>query len=342
MKKWLLGKSLSELREITDNLKLPSFTAKQIAEWIYKKKEREIGSMTNLSKASRDTLSEHYIVGGTKWSDMQISADGTKKYLFTIDENEAIEAVLIPEEERATICVSSQIGCKMGCKFCMTGRLGFKGNLSAGEIISQFINIDESDSITNAVYMGMGEPMDNYEQVLKSIEILTADWGFAWSPKRITVSTIGIIPTLKRFLEESKAHLAISIHNANDEIRKELIPMQKAYPISEVVDLVKQFDFTGQRRVSFEYIMFDGWNDAKRDADALIRMLRGLECRVNLIRFHQIPDFELIPSPGQVIELFKKRLNDAGIVTTVRASRGEDILAACGMLSGSKKRVNSI
>lgn len=337
MKKWLLGKSLLELREITDNLKLPSFTAKQISQWIYQKKVLEIEQMTNLSKASRDALSEHYIVGGTKWSDLQKSSDGTKKYLFPVDENEAIEAVMIPDDERATLCVSSQIGCKMGCKFCMTGRLGFRGNLSAGEIISQFINIEESDSISNAVYMGMGEPMDNYEQVLKSIEILTSDWGFGWSPKRITVSTIGIIPTLKRFLEESKAHLAISLHNPSDEIRREMMPMQKAYPISEVIELLKDYDFTGQRRISFEYIMFDGWNDAKRDADAIIRMLRGLECRVNLIRFHRIPDFELNPSPDAVIDLFKKRLNDAGIVTTLRASRGEDILAACGMLSGSKK-----
>lgn len=337
MKKWLLGKSLLELREITDNLKLPSFTAKQISQWIYQKKVLEIEQMTNLSKASRDALSEHYIVGGTKWSDLQKSSDGTKKYLFPVDENEAIEAVMIPDDERATLCVSSQIGCKMGCKFCMTGRLGFRGNLSAGEIISQFINIEESDSISNAVYMGMGEPMDNYEQVLKSIEILTSDWGFGWSPKRITVSTIGIIPTLKRFLEESKAHLAISLHNPSDEIRREMMPMQKAYPISEVIELLKDYDFTGQRRISFEYIMFDGWNDAKRDADAIIRMLRGLECRVNLIRFHRIPDFELNPSPDAVIDLFKKRLNDAGIVTTLRASRGEDILAACGMLRGSKK-----
>ena len=337
MKKWLLGKSLLELREITDNLKLPSFTAKQISQWIYQKKVLEIEQMTNLSKASRDALSEHYIVGGTKWSDLQKSSDGTKKYLFPVDENEAIEAVMIPDDERATLCVSSQIGCKMGCKFCMTGRLGFRGNLSAGEIISQFINIEESDSISNAVYMGMGEPMDNYEQVLKSIEILTSDWGFGWSPKRITVSTIGIIPTLKRFLEESKAHLAISLHNPSDEIRREMMPLQKAYPISEVIELLKDYDFTGQRRISFEYIMFDGWNDAKRDADAIIRMLRGLECRVNLIRFHRIPDFELNPSPDAVIDLFKKRLNDAGIVTTLRASRGEDILAACGMLRGSKK-----
>ncbi len=337
MKKWLLGKSLLELREITDNLKLPSFTAKQIVQWIYQKKVQEIEQMTNLSKASREALSEHFIVGGNKWIDLQKSSDGTKKYLFPVGDNEAVETVMIPEEERATLCVSSQIGCKMGCKFCMTGRLGFRGNLSAGEIISQFINIEESDSISNAVYMGMGEPLDNYDQVLKSIEILTADWGFGWSPKRITLSSIGIIPELKRFLDESKAHLAISLHNPVDNARRAMMPMQKAYPISEVVELIKQYDFSGQRRVSFEYIMFDGWNDSKKDADALIRMLRGLECRVNLIRFHKIPDFELAPSPDPVIELFKKRLNDAGIVATIRASRGEDILAACGMLSGTKK-----
>jgi len=182
--------------------------------------------------------------------------------------------------------------------------------------------------------MGMGEPLDNLDAVLKSIEILTADWGFAWSPKRITLSSIGVYPALKEFLEKSKCHLAISLHNPFDEERNELVPMQKAYPISETIDLVKNYDFSGQRRVSFEYIMFSGWNDSKRHADGIIRMLKGIECRVNLIRFHQITNFPLVSSPDAKIEFFKNRLNNAGVLTTIRASRGEDILAACGMLSG--------
>ena len=225
----------------------------------------------------------------------------------------------------------------MGCKFCMTARMGFKGDLSAGEIVSQFMRINEHDSLTNVVYMGMGEPLDNYDEVVRSMEILTADWGFGWSPKRITLSTMGILPALKNYLDRSKCHLAISLHNPFDHERIELMPVQRAHPVAKVVELVRQYDFTGQRRVSFEYIMFSGWNDTKRHADALTRMVGGLECRVNLIRFHQIPDFPLKPSPDRVMENFRNRLSNAGVMTTIRASRGEDILAACGML-GSRCR----
>ncbi len=333
MKKWLLGNTLPELQNIAGSLSLPSFTAKQIADWLYKKRVTEIARMTNLSANARDALSEAYEAGGFSPIQKSVSKDGTKKYLFPALNNTPVEAVMIPEEDRATLCISSQSGCKMGCRFCMTGRMGFKGNLTAGEIISQIIKIDEADNLTNIVYMGMGEPMDNIENVLKSTEILTSDWGFAWSPKRITVSTIGVPSALKKFLDNSKCHLAVSLHNPFANEREELMPVQKAWPIEEVIELIKKYDFTGQRRVSFEYIMFSGWNDTKRHADALTRMLRGLECRVNLIRFHQIPDFPLKTSPDVIIDNFKNRLNNSGITTTVRASRGEDILAACGMLS---------
>ena len=225
----------------------------------------------------------------------------------------------------------------MGCRFCMTGRQGFHGHMSAGDIISQFIAVDESDRLTNAVFMGMGEPLDNYENVMRAIEILTADWGFAWSPKRITVSTIGVLPNLKRYLDECKCHLAVSLHDPFGPERLTIMPVQKAWPIQEVVDLIKQYDFTGQRRVSFEYTMFAGFNDTKAHADALIRMMKGLECRMNLIRFHKIPDFPYETSAPVIIENFKQRLNNCGLMTTVRASRGEDILAACGMLAGQHK-----
>ena len=225
----------------------------------------------------------------------------------------------------------------MGCKFCMTGRQGFKGNLETAEIISQFISIDESDELTNTVFMGMGEPLDNLENVLRAIEILTADWGFAWSPKRITLSSIGVMPALKEFLERTKVHLAISLHNPFPEERIALMPMEKAFHIEEVLKLIRQYDFTGQRRVSFEYTMFNRVNDTKKHADAIVRMLRGLECRVNLIRFHAIPDSPLSPSPMATIEQFCERINNSGITATIRASRGEDILAACGMLSGKKE-----
>jgi len=265
---------------------------------------------------------------------VQHSLDGTRKYLFPTLNGVPVESVMIPDGERATLCVSCQSGCRMGCRFCMTGRMGFRGSLTAGEIISQVINIEESRELTNIVFMGMGEPLDNYDEVSKSIGILTSEWGFGWSPRRITLSSIGIIPALRNFLDNSRCHLAISMHSPFDSEREELIPMQRAYPISEIIVLIRRYDFTGQRRVSFEYTMFSGWNDTKRHADAIVKLLKGLECRVNLIRFHQIPDFPYKSSPDIVIENFRDRLNNAGILATIRASRGEDILAACGMLSG--------
>ena len=350
MKIKLLGKNLDELKRLVAEEGLPGFTAKQIAQWLYVKKVRTIDEMTNLSKAARAKLSEKYEVGLVQYAGLQISSDGTKKYLFPVrcthkrglnlrvEESEleasAVEAVMIPDDDRATLCVSSQAGCRMGCKFCMTGRQGFHGHMSAADIISQFIAVDESDRLTNAVFMGMGEPLDNYDNVMRAIEILTADWGFAWSPKRITLSTIGVIPGLKRYLDECRCHLAVSLHDPFATERLDIMPAQGAWPIQEVVDLIKQYDFTGQRRVSFEYTMFAGFNDTKAHADALIRMLRGLECRMNLIRFHKIPDFPYETSPDVIMENFKTRLNNSGIMTTIRASRGEDILAACGMLAG--------
>lgn len=333
MKKALLGHNLEELKYIVSLFGLPSFTAKQIADWLYKKRVKSIDDMTNLSKSAREKLSSEYEVGRTGYSGKIISTDGTKKYLFMIGER-GVETVMIPDDDRYTICVSSQVGCKMGCKFCMTGRQGFHGHLSAAQILSQFLEIDESANLTNAVFMGMGEPLDNYSSVMKTIEILTSDWGFGWSPKRITLSTIGVLPTLKNYLDDCKCHLAVSLHDPFADERLSLMPMQKPFPIEETIKLIKQYDFTGQRRVSFEYIMFSGINDTKKHADALVRLLSGLECRINLIRFHKIPDSDLSPSPMPVIETFKKRLNDAGIITTLRASRGEDVLAACGMLAG--------
>lgn len=337
MKESLLGKNLAELQELVLSLGLPRFTAGQIAQWMYRKKVRSIDAMTNLSKDARAKLSERYDLGLVNPVKTLVSEDGTKKYLFPVSgkgESSAVEAVMIPDGDRATLCVSSQSGCRMGCRFCMTGRQGFHGNLTAAEIISQFLSVDESDSLTNAVFMGMGEPLDNYGNVMRAIGILTSDWGFGWSPKRITVSTIGVLPNLKRFLDDCRCHIAVSLHDPFPAERLEMMPAQKAWSITEVVRLLGKYDFSGQRRVSFEYTMFGGFNDSPRHAEALVSMLRHLECRVNLIRFHRIPDFPYSSSSPEVMEAFRKRLNDAGTVATIRASRGEDILAACGLLAG--------
>lgn len=338
MREILLGKTPSELKEAALKAGLPSYAGKQLAQWIYARRVRSFDEMTNISKAGREKLKELYDLGVVLPSACQESSDGTRKYLFPVGEGNAVEAVMIPDDERKTLCVSSQAGCRMGCRFCMTGRQGFHGNLSVSLILSQFIAIDESAGLTNAVFMGMGEPLDNFDNVMKAIEVLTAEWGFAWSPKRITLSTIGVIPALKKYLDGCRCHVAVSLHNPFGEERAQMMPVQKAWDIREVVELLRQYDFTGQRRVSFEYTMFKGLNDDKRHADALVRLLRGLECRVNLIRFHKIPDAPYDSSPAVIMENFRDRISNQGITCTIRASRGEDILAACGMLAGEHRK----
>ena len=338
MREQLLGKTPDELKEIALKVGLPAFTGKQIAQWMYGRKVRSIDEMTNISKVGRGRLKEEYSLGVTLPSACQVSSDGTKKYLFPVGEGNAVEAVMIPDDDRKTLCVSSQAGCRMGCKFCMTGRQGFHGNLTVADILSQFVAIDEAAELTNAVFMGMGEPLDNFGNVMKAIEALTADWGFGWSPKRITLSTIGVLPNLRKYLDSTRCHLAVSLHNPFPDERAEMMPVQKAWPVQEVIDMIREYDFTGQRRVSFEYTMFAGLNDDKRHADALIRLLRGLECRVNLIRFHKIPDAPFETTPQIIMERFRDRLSNHGITCTIRASRGEDILAACGMLAGEHSR----
>ena len=343
MKEPLLGKTLSGLQEVASRQGLPSFAAKQIAQWLYQKRVTDISQMTNLSLAARAALSERYEVGRMQPVAVFTSTDGTRKYLFPAGETgRYVETVMIPQYEdgseggmaRATVCVSSQVGCKMNCSFCMTGRGGFHGQLTAGQIVSQLLSLDEADQLTNAVFMGMGEPLDNWPEVSTALEIITADWGLGWSPKRETLSTIGVLPKLKLFLEQSRCHLAVSLHDPFPEERAALMPVQKTWDIRQVVELIRQYDFSGQRRVSFEYTMFAGVNDTRRHADALARLLRGLECRVNLIRFHAIPDSPLQTSPAADIAAFQARLQKAGLTTTLRASRGEDIMAACGLLAG--------
>jgi len=330
----LLGKTLTELQAIVQQLHMPAFTAKQLAHWLYVKRIASIEEMSNISAKSRNTLAENYTIGLQAPSNTMISEDGTKKYLFNTPYG-AVETVLIPEEERATLCISCQVGCKMNCLFCMTGKQGWSGNLTATDIMNQICAIPESDTLTNIVFMGMGEPFDNTLEILKTLDILTSEWGFAWSPRRITVSSIGLIPGMKQFLERSEAHLAISLHNPFAEERLALMPTEKAFPIEKVVAELKKHDFAHQRRVSFEYIMFEGVNDSPRHARELVRLLQGLPCRINLIKFHSIPNVDLhSPTPEKMI-WFRDYLTANHVICTIRRSRGEDILAACGLLSSS-------
>ena len=332
-KEALFGKTLSEIQNIVVELNLPKYTAKQITDWLYKKDISSIDEMSNLSKKNRLILNEKYVYGLVDFTQVQESVDGTKKYLFPTQTGHFIETAMIPDEKRHTVCVSTQKGCKMNCLFCATGKQGWQGDLSATEILNQFKNIPEYSKMTNIVYMGMGEPLDNINAVLRSLDILTSDYGFAWSPKRITVSSIGIIPNMKLFLKQSTAHLAISLHSPFDEERLELMPVQKVHPIKQVLEEIKSFDFGRQRRISFEYIVFNDFNDSMKHADALAGILSGIQCRVNLIRFHEIPDVDLKTTNEERLVAFQQRLMQKGVTTTIRASRGEDIFAACGLLS---------
>ena len=336
MKINLLGQTLPQLQELCAGEGFPRFTAKQLCDWLYKKRVDSIDAMTNLSLTQRARLNEIAFIGREHPVRCQVSKDGTKKYLFPVLDGHFIEAVFIPEEDRATLCVSCQVGCKMGCRFCVTGPQGFHGNLSAGDILNQLFSIPEFEQLTNVVFMGMGEPMDNLDAVLAATQVLTADWGLGWSPKRITVSTVGIIPGLKRFLDESQCHLAVSLHNPVPQERLAMMPVQKAFPLNQVLALLREYDWSGQRRLSFEYTMFRGENDDPIHAQKLVELLKGLDCRVNLIRFHESPEAPFKTSMPTTIKTFQDYLNRHGIICTLRASRGQDIDAACGLLAGKE------
>lgn len=333
----LVGKTLNELQRITENLGMPKFAAKQIASWIYDKRVSSIVEMTNLSAKHRNLLNESYEVGLSAPVEEMRSVDGTAKYLFKTPQNHFVESVYIPDKERATLCVSSQVGCKMNCEFCMTGKQGFSASLTSNQILNQIFSIPESKELTNIVFMGMGEPLDNLDEVLKVLEILTSDYGCGWSPKRITVSTVGLKKGLERFLQESDCHLAVSMHSPIPAQRQDFMPAEKAFSIKEIVDVLRNYDFSKQRRLSFEYIIFKDINDSLVYAKEIVKLLRGVECRINLIRFHAIPNSRFEAADMDKIIGFRDYLTKHGVFATIRASRGEDIFAACGMLSTAKK-----
>lgn len=332
-KETLYGKTLDEIIAVTKRLGMPGFSAMQIADWLYKKEIATIDEMSNLSKKMRTMLSAEYEMGLSSPEASQESSDGTKKYLYKVLDGKYIETAYIPGKTHSTICLSSQSGCKMGCKFCMTGKQGFQGSLSSGEILNQLRSLPEFRMVTNIVYMGMGEPLDNIEQVLKSTEIMTSEWGYGWSPSRITVSTVGLIKTLREFLEKSKCHLAVSLHSPFDEERRNLMPVQETNSLADILRIIKDFHLSRQRRISFEYILFKGLNDTPAHVRELTRILNGIRCRINIIRFHSFPGSPFVSPGDNEIEEFKNALNKKGILTTVRASRGMDIQAACGLLS---------
>lgn len=330
---YLYGQTLPQLEALCNRLEMPRFAAKQIARWLYDKHATTIEAMSDLSARHRALLAETYEVGLTAPEKVSISTDGTKKYLYRTSQNHFIESAYIPDGDRATLCISSQAGCRMGCRFCATGRQGLQHSLSTNEILNQIESLPERERLTNVVFMGMGEPLDNLDSLLPALEVLTSAWGFGWSPTRITVSTAGVASRLERFLEATQVHLAVSLHNPFPHERAEIMPIEKAWPIREVVEILRRYDFTHQRRVSFEYIVMSGLNDSPRHIRELCRLLDGIKCRINLIRFHKIPGSPYFSPDDWAMIAFRDALTAKGIHTTIRTSRGEDIQAACGLLS---------
>ena len=330
---YLYGKNPTELAALCGELGLPRFAAGQIARWLYRRHVEEPRRMSDLPAAARERLAERFAPALAAPERTSVSADGTKKYLYRTLRGAYIESAYIPDGERATLCVSSQAGCRMGCAFCATGRQGLNHSLSAAEILNQIVSLPERDRLTNLVFMGMGEPLDNADEVLRTLEILTSEWGFGWSPTRITLSTAGVVPELRRFLDTSRVHLAVSLHNPFSEERAQIMPVERAWPIARVAEILREYDFTHQRRVSFEYIVMSGLNDSPRHIRELCRLLDGIKCRINLIRFHKIPGSPFFSPGDDAMIRFRDTLTAKGIQTTIRASRGEDIQAACGLLS---------
>ena len=330
---YLYGQTLPQLEALCNRLEMPRFAAKQIARWLYDKHATTIEAMSDLSARHRALLAETYEVGLTAPEKVSISTDGTKKYLYRTSQNHFIESAYIPDGDRATLCISSQAGCRMGCRFCATGRQGLQHSLSTNEILNQIESLPERERLTNVVFMGMGEPLDNLDSLLPALEVLTSAWGFGWSPTRITVSTAGVASRLERFLEATQVHLAVSLHNPFPHERAEIMPIEKAWPIREVVEILRRYDFTHQRRVSFEYIVMSGLNASPRHIRELCRLLDGIKCRINLIRFHKIPGSPYFSPDDRAMIAFRDALTAKGIHTTIRTSRGEDIQAACGLLS---------
>jgi 23S rRNA (adenine2503-C2)-methyltransferase len=301
----------------------------------YRRRLTDFSAMDNLPKALRDNLGRQFdpaLFSPVKYEE---SSDGSVKYLFMSGEN-AFETVFIPEGRRKTICVSTQSGCRMGCPFCLTGRNGFKGNLSAGDIINQVMSVPLSREITHVVFMGMGEPLDNLEALLKACRVLTASWGLAISPANITVSTVGITPAVETFLNESNCNLTLSLYSPFPDERASIVPAERHYPAEGILNLMKKFPALKKRRFSIAYIMIKDINDTDSHLYELVKLLKGTSIRVNLLNYHPVGDDPIAPSTAVRMDHFRQKLTVSGISASVRKSRGNDISAACGLLATNK------
>jgi 23S rRNA (adenine2503-C2)-methyltransferase len=339
----LLDLDLAGLESFFVEIGEKAFRARQVLQWIHKYRVTDFAEMSNLSKSLRQKLAETAEITLPEVLHEHISKDGTRKWIIKLSCGNSIETVYIPEDDRGTLCVSSQVGCALACTFCSTAQQGFNRNLTAGEIIGQLWIANEALGkdpkgnrvVTNVVMMGMGEPLANYDNVVTAMKLMRDDFGYGISWRRLTLSTSGMVPMIDKLKEDCHVSLAISLHAANDELRSEIIPLNDKYPIKELLAACKRYvDVDQKRHITIEYVMLDGINDSAKDAKDLIRILQGLPTKINLIPFNPFPGTNYRCSPRATVLQFQKQLMNAGLVATIRKTRGDDIVAACGQLAG--------
>jgi len=329
--------TLDELADLLDGLGKERFRARQLMQWIYRHGVTSFEAMTTLSKDFRRELAEIAFVSELVPEVVEESRDGTRKYLFRLADGESIEAVRIPmDKERATLCVSTQVGCAMGCAFCLTATLGMRRNLETAEIVNQVCAVMAEEPVGNVVFMGMGEPLANFDNLVKALDILQMEEGFDFSSRKLTVSTCGLTPEMKRFGECCSVGLAVSLNAADDKVRDALMPVNRRYPLAELMAACREFPLKQRQRITFEYILIHGVNDSAEDARRLVRLLHAVKAKINLIPFNEHPASSFRRPPQERIEVFQKYLLDHGLVAVRRASKGEDISAACGQLKGAR------
>lgn len=340
----LKGLSGIETEQWCESLGLPAYRGRQIRQWLFKKLASSFDEMSSLPKDLRRELSRHASADRLERSETRVSADGTEKTVFRLTDGNSIESVLIPERGHFTLCISSQAGCAMGCRFCVTGHGGFKRDLTAGEILDQVIQVrrvmPEPERLTNIVFMGMGEPLANYEAVLRAIHNLTASDAFNFSHRKVTLSTCGLVPMMKRLGRDSSVNLAVSLNAADEDTRTSLMPINRRYSLHELLEACRAFPLPNRRMITFEYILISDINDRDEDAMNLARLLRGIRAKINLIPLNAHSDLDLSPSTPVRIQAFQEFLIQKNFTAIVRKSKGQDISAACGQLSGDPMSVS--
>ena len=331
----------SELNQFVEPFGKERYRSIQIMRWLYQKGVHSFDEMTNLSKKFRQELRQVSFISTLPPVQMERSGDGTQKFLFQLEDGNRIESVLIPDKARLTLCLSTQVGCALGCQFCLTGKMGWKRNLTVSEILNQILSVKtmlpEKTSITNIVLMGMGEPLANYKNVMRAIELMVHPDAFKFSSRRVTLSTVGLIPELEQLAKEkSSFRLAISLNASEEEIRSQLMPINRRYPLGKVLEICRNFPLRPRARITFEYVMVEGMNDSLRDANKLIKILKGIPSKVNLIPLNEAPEIRFKRPAEERIKLFQEILMKGGLTAIVRSSKGREIAAACGQLQGKK------